>query len=116
MFMTRVPPIVTRTDPLFPYATRFSAPVGRPPRMGRRLGERAAQISLGGLPKRQLRLAHRTRRRLAALHPWRRPRTLLFDRRGSARQGRSLARARALARTARPAREDRKSTRLNSSH
>src|SRR3546814_4520123 len=73
--------------------------------MGPRRGDREAQISLGVRPNRQLRLAHRTRRRLAALHPWRRPRTPLFDRRGSARQGRSLARARALARTARPARD-----------
>ncbi len=57
-----------------------------------------AGISLGVRPDRQLRVADRTRRRLAAADAWRRPGPQILDRRGAARQERPLQGAGALAR------------------
>ena len=58
------------------------------------------RISLGVRSDRQLRVADRTRRRLAAADARRRPGPQILDRRGAARQERSVQGAGALARTA----------------
>src|SRR5882724_3558866 len=66
--------------------------------MGRRSGHSETGISLGVRSDRQLLVTDRTRRGLAATHAWRRPGPQILDRRGVARQARSLQGACALAR------------------
>ena len=72
--------------------------------LGWRSGDPEAAISLGVRADRQLRIADRAGRGLAAADPRRRPGAEIFDRRGAARQERSVQGAGAFARAAGAAR------------
>src|SRR3954447_6118813 len=72
--------------------------------MGNRPANPQAAIPLGVCPDRQLRIADRAGRGLAAADPWRRAGAEIFDRRGPARQARPVTGAGALERTAAAAR------------